>query len=176
MITFDKNNKIFHITNNDISYYIYINNTGYLETLYFGKHLSSLYNIDGIRKANVDNCSTQYYSLKNQKEYTFEDHFRNGIARSEISPHGLNDKRGAPIVIRKNNGSYFKHLIYKDIIPLNDMPHAHSNGNAETLEIILKEEKYDIYLHLFITIFNDKNIIVKNFSIENKTNEEYIIT
>ena len=180
MIEFKEN--LFHLTNKDISYYIFVNSSGYLETVYFGKHLNNLGNLDGIRYANTDNCSTQYFDTKERKENTYIDHFRNGIARVEISPHGLNDKRGAPIIIRKNNGSfetnfkYYSHTIYKDIKSLNNMPHAHSNGDCETLEIILKEDKYEIYLHLFLSIFSDKNIIIKNFSIENKTNEEYIIT
>ena len=101
MITYLPKQKLFHLTNKSISYYIYLNEEGYLETIYFGKYLPNIENIDWIRKPYTDNNATQYFSVKDQKEYTFKDNFRSNRARLEISSHGKNDKRGAPIVIRK---------------------------------------------------------------------------
>ena len=42
MISFDKDKRVFHITNESISYYIYINSVGHLETLYFGEYLKEI--------------------------------------------------------------------------------------------------------------------------------------
>ena len=42
MITYLPKQKLFHLTNKSISYYIYLNEEGYLETIYFGKYLENL--------------------------------------------------------------------------------------------------------------------------------------
>lgn len=174
MIDFNVNNKVFHLTNNSISYYIYLNESGYLETLYFGKFLPNLNNIDGIRKAYTDNGSTQYFDLESKEELTYKDNFKSNYARLEIASHGRFDKRGAPIIIKRENGSYetnfiyVSYKIYDGINPLDNMPHALS-GDCQTLEITLKEETQDIYLRYYLTLYNDCDILVKNFTIENKS-------
>lgn len=177
MITFNEKSRVFHLTNKSISYYIYLNKEGYLETLYFGKYLSGLDDFSDIRKTNIDNYSTQYFNVRESRECTYEDEFKSTYARMEYSPNGKIDKRGAPIVIRKENGSYdtnfvyHSHKIYDGIKPLSKMPCA-SSKNVQTLEIVLKEDTQEIYLKYFLSIYDDCDILVKNFVIENKTGRE----
>ena len=145
MITFNKKTRIFHLTNQSISYYIYLNQEQRLEKLYFGPYLSEISNADAIRKANVDNNSTQFYDDKDHQEKTFIDQFKSNYALLELSSHGVIDKRGAPIILRYKDGSriteflYVEHRINQGIQPLKDMPHALDHDDAETLEILLKE-------------------------------------
>ena len=183
MINFNKEKRLFHITNNNISYYIYANSAGYLETVYFGEFIDDLFDLDGIRKANQDNNYTQYFSRKDNKEYTHGDHFKSGLSRLEVSPHGLIDKRGAPVIIPKNNGDYVTNFLYSDfeiidgIIDFENIPHAkENNSKTQTLHLILKDEKEEIYLHEYLTIYDDKDIIIKNFVIENKTSDTFKIS
>ncbi len=177
MITYLPKQKLFHLTNKSISYYIYLNEEGYLETIYFGKYLPNIENIDWIRKPYTDNNATQYFSVKDQKEYTFKDNFRSNRARLEISSHGKNDKRGAPIVIRKENGSYLTNFLFdsykiiEGIPTLENLPHA-KNDHVSTLEITLKEELQDIYVKYYLSLYDDIDILVKNFVIENKTGHD----
>lgn len=174
MISFDEKNRIFNLSNSRISYYIYLNQHGFLETVYFGKYLPELTNVDGIRKAYTDNGSTQYYDNIDNEEKTYLDNFKSNYARLEIASHGKFDKRGAPIIIKKENGSYEtsfvfeSYKIYDGINKLDNMPHART-GNCQTLEITLKEESQDIYIKYYLTIYEDCDILVKNYSIENKT-------
>ncbi len=181
MIKYDEKNKIFHLTNNSISYYLYLNDAGYLETLYFGQYLSEIFTSDGIRKAYVDNNATEYFSFKDQKECTYTDNFKSTYALLEMSSHGLNDKRGAPVVLKYNNGStvtnfkYVNHEIYKGIKPLSNLPHALNHDDCETLEILLKEKYHDIFCKFYLTIYLDKDIVVKNFEIINKSDETVFI-
>lgn len=178
MITFNEKTRIFHLTNKSISYYIYLNQEQRLEKLYFGPYLSEISNADAIRKANVDNNSTQFYDDKDHQEKTFLDQFKSNYALLELSSHGVIDKRGAPIILRYKDGSriteflYVEHRINQGILPLKDMPHALDHDDAETLEILLKERNHNVYVKYFLTIYKDKDILVKNFEIINHEKEE----
>lgn len=178
MITFNKKTRIFHLTNQSISYYIYLNQEQRLEKLYFGPYLSEISNADAIRKANVDNNSTQFYDDKDHQEKTFIDQFKSNYALLELSSHGVIDKRGAPIILRYKDGSriteflYVEHRINQGIQPLKDMPHALDHDDAETLEILLKERNHQVFVKYFLTIYKDKDILVKNFEIINHEKEE----
>lgn len=178
MITFNEKTRIFHLTNQSISYYIYLNQEQRLEKLYFGTYLSEISNADAIRKANVDNNSTQFYDDKDHQEKTFIDQFKSNYALLELSSHGVIDKRGAPIILRYKDGSriteflYVEHRINQGILPLKDMPHALDHDDAETLEILLKERNHEVYVKYFLTIYKDKDILVKNFEIINHEKEE----
>lgn len=178
MITFNKKTRIFHLTNQSISYYIYLNQEQRLEKLYFGPYLSEISNADAIRKANVDNNSTQFYDDKEHQEKTFIDQFKSNYALLELSSHGVIDKRGAPIILRYKDGSriteflYVEHRINQGIQPLKDMPHALDHDDAETLEILLKERNHQVFVKYFLTIYKDKDILVKNFEIINHEKEE----
>ena len=178
MITFNEKTRIFHLTNQSISYYIYLNQEQRLEKLYFGTYLSEISNADAIRKANVDNNSTQFYDDKDHQEKTFIDQFKSNYALLELSSHGVIDKRGAPIILRYKDGSriteflYVEHRINQGILPLKDMPHALDHDDAETLEILLRERNHEVYVKYFLTIYKDKDILVKNFEIMNHEKEE----
>lgn len=178
MITFNQQTKIFHLSNQKISYYIYLNDENRLETLYFGPYLSEICNADSIRKANIDNNSTQYYDAKEKKEKTFQDQFKSNYALLELSSHGVIDKRGAPIILRYKDGSriteflYVSHSIYKGIQPLTDLPHALDHNDAETVEFLLKERNHNVYVKYFLTIYLNKDIIIKNFEIINESSED----
>ena len=67
MITYLPKQKLFHLTNKSISYYIYLNEEGYLETIYFGKYLPSIENVDWIRKPTVIIMQLNIFLLKIKK-------------------------------------------------------------------------------------------------------------
>lgn len=177
MITFNKDTKIVHLSNKNLSYMIYINDAGYLETLYFGKAMGDLRESDCIRKSAVFHDSGFYYNTVARKEERFSDHFKNDCAPLEISPHGSLDKRGAPLVIRRRDGSfetdfvYQSHQIYKGVKPIAGLPHA-TGENCYTVEFRLKEKSCSLYLDYFLTIFEDKSIILKSFNLTNEGEDE----
>lgn len=175
MISFDKEKRVFHITNGSISYYIYINSIGHLETLYFGEYLKEIDDPNNIRKWPKDNGPTLYYDIKENKEVYYEDTYKSSSSRNELPTHGLVDKRGAPIIIQKPNGSYqnsyqyVNHKIYQGVEELEGLPHALTSENVETLEITLKETYSDIYVIYYLSIYKDVDIVIKNFKIINKS-------
>lgn len=176
MIEYDGSQNLIILSNNEISYVIYINNFGYLETLYFGKKLS---NYNGILKSKElsDNGPT-YFDLKKRKEQRFEDGFKIDASCLELSSHGFMDKRYSPIILETENGSfeneflYVSHRIYSGLPKFhNSFSHAYGE-KSDTVEILLKDSKERIYVKLFLSILDDKNILIKNLEIINKTKKE----
>lgn len=180
MIKYDETKRVFHLTNGSISYYIYVNSVGVLETLYFGEHLEDIGEVAGIAGANIDNCSTQYFDKKEGVEKSFDDNYKATYARKEVSSHALIDKRGAPIIIEKKNGSYetdFRFSSYKiiDGVPsLKTLPSIR-NADGSTLEVTLKDVNYDVELIYRISILDKNDIIIKNFEIINHEKEDITI-
>ena len=180
MIKYDETKRVFHLTNGSISYYIYVNSVGVLETLYFGEHLEDIGEVAGIAGANIDNCSTQYFDKKEGVEKSFDDNYKATYARKEVSSHALIDKRGAPIIIEKKNGSYetdFRFSSYKiiDGVPsLKTLPSIR-NADGSTLEVTLKDVNYDVELIYRISILDKNDIIIKNFEIINHEKDDITI-
>lgn len=181
MIQYDEKKRVFSLTNGNISYYIYLNQEGILETLYFGPYLSEIPSTDSLRKANVDNNATQYYDVKEKKEKTYADCFKSNYALEEISSHGRNDKRGAPIILKYPNGStetefvFVDYQIYSGIKSLKNLPHALDHQDVETLEFLLKERHHDVYVRYYLSMYMDKDILVKNFEIINESKDTILV-
>lgn len=173
MITFDQSKKVVKLSNGSIDYVVYINTEGYLETVYFGKSIHD-FSLSQVRSETLHDEDTYVYDIASETERHFVDGFKYGVAPLEISPEGRRDKRGAPIVCQKTSGSfttdflYVSHRISDGIEPLADLPAAHGD-NCQTVEFLLKERTRELYVKHRITIFDDCDVIVKNFQIVNKT-------
>ncbi len=169
MIRFSKTTRILVLDNRSIGYAVYVNDAGYLETVYFGKRLSGYTDFDCVRNAGPK--ATLYYDRESGTEKGYADGFKADSAPLEVSPHGLWDKRGAPIIVRSKEGSFETDLRFKSVrrfkgLPdIEGLPHAH--GDAETADIVLEDKALRVRAHLYLSIFADKDIILKSFCIEN---------
>ncbi len=170
MIRYNKQARILALDNGSIGYAIYINDAGYLETVYFGKSLGDYSDFTCARKAGE--YATPRYSVAEGRDVGYRDGFKADCAPLEISPHGLTDKRGAPVIIRGEDGSfitdlrYRSHRRYKGAPEIPGLPHAHGEG-CETAQFVLEDRALKVRAHLYISIFADKDVIVKSFSFEN---------
>lgn len=179
MIRFDSERNVFILDNHSISYIIYKNSVGVLETLYFGETIDDIYDVASIAKAKIDNGSTQYFDRKEGVEKSYIDGFKSTCARLEVGTHGLFDKRGGPIIAVKCDGSYeneyryISHEIIKGVVyPSKEQPSVFSSDDeAMTLVLHLKDTHYDIEVVEYISIYKDKDVICKSFAITNKTKE-----
>ena len=184
MIHFDSEANVFHLFNRDISYVIHLNGFGRLETLYFGEKLNDLSDILKSRIVYPDNT---YLDKKMSIMTPFPAYFY-PESLQEISSHAQADKRDAPIIIQHENGSYLtdfeyvKHKIYHGIKSVDDLPSLdtpldrkeslYNKENVDTLEILLKDITANVYLHEYISIYRDKDVIAKSFKIENKSKKK----
>lgn len=183
MIKYIQDSNVFHLFNNEMSYILCLNGFGRLETLYFGEKLNDTTDILRSRVLYPDNT----YLDKKMSIMTPTPDFFFAETMQEISSHGGADKRISPIIIEHKNGSYFtdfeyvKHKIYHGIKPLDNLPSLdaplerneslYNKDNVDTLEILLKDITSNVYLYEYISIYRDKNIIVKSFKIVNKGKE-----
>ncbi len=180
MITFNQQKKLLILDNKSIAYVIYINDLGYLEKVYFGKSLAVMDDFAQIRDGK--HFVSSVWDNKLQKQVYFTDGFRADAAMMELSPHGTWDKRFSPIVVNKADGSFendFRYVSHKIVegTPQYDqpMPHAHGN-NAQTLEILCKDATTELYVTCYITIFADKDVILKSYKIQNNTQDNLTIS
>ncbi len=179
MITFNPKSKVFTLDNGSLTYSFLLNEEGFLETLYYGPHLNEELSPKGLRGGEIDNCSTEYFDTEKNEEKTFKDHFKSTTAALEIATHGYLDKRGAPIIIRNQNGSYqtcfifSSYRIYEGINELRDLPSIRATKkDCETLEITLQAQENHVKLIYSLTIFKGFDVISKSFKIINEGEED----
>lgn len=177
MILFDKTNNTVKLTNGNIDYLIYINPDRYMETCYFGKSLHE-FNLEPLWVFPTWCDDANIFSLENECEQHIH---TQSISPLEISTHARRDKRGAPIICMRSNGSfatdflYVSHEIYDGMKPLAELPSA-KGSKCQTVEFLLKERTRNLFVKQYITIFDDCDVIVKNFEIINRTGENVNVT
>lgn len=181
MFEYDEKARVFHLTNGSISYMIYRNERDILEKLYLGKGMKTIRSTEALRKSADWHDSSFWYDRVAEKEHRYADGFKNNSAPLEVGSHGLFDKRFAPVVLRKEDGGNetdFRFVDYKvlDEIPaIEGLPHVRK-GRFTTVEFLLKEKTSDVFLHYYLSLAEDKDVIVKSFRIENKGKSPVTIT
>ena len=169
MIRYDREKRLLVLGNGSISYVIYMNSAGYLETLYFGRAVKDAAEVLCARGTNYG--ASSYYDAASGEERCYPDHFKADRAPLECSPHAVADKRGAPVIVRGANGSFETDLRFVSVRRIKGcrvpegLPHAH--GAGETADILLEDKHLKVRAHLYLTVFPDKDVIVKSFRIEN---------
>lgn len=173
MVTYLPERQLVVCKNAGMAYVVYINAEGYLETVYYGRPLADYGDFDAVR--NAHDYATYSYDFADGREERSPDGFKADCAPLEISPNGLYDKRGAPVLIRRPGGSFvtdfrFVSCTVTDGIPEPDgLPHALARGSGvQTAEFLLKESGSDVFLIHRLSFFEDKNVIVKSYEIENR--------
>lgn len=178
LITYDEKRRLFVLDNGSMGYAIYVNDAGYLETVYFGQSRAEYADFDCIR--NAGEFATPHYDCTAEREQGYRDGFRADAAPLEISSHGLFDKRGAPIILRGGDGGYetdFRYAGYsidKGLPALEGLPYAH--GDGWTLRLKLCDRAHEAAAYLNISILSDKDILLKNIEVENAGKEALRLT
>ncbi len=173
MIRFNPQTKVLHLTNGKMSYVVYVNDYGYLETLYFGAPLTDADDIHCLRRSAEWHDSSFYYDKKSGKEYRHSDCYMSNTAPQELSAHAAMDKRYAPLVIRQADGGYLtdfryvSHTVLDGVPDVPGMPHARG-GDCQTVDFLLCDG-YGLQLHYYLSIYNDKNILLKSMLLVNDT-------
>lgn len=179
MINFDSKRRLFHLYNDNFSYYFYINKLGYLIHLYSGKFL---YDIDIERL--TERYAERYAYLEGDKEVCDESYyFSLQGANFECATFNTADKRGAFAIVKNTDESLltdFRYVSHKIIIgkePIEFLPHAKikNSKEVETLVITLKDIRSEVYLVLYYSIFKNLNILIRNSKIINKENKEIVL-
>ena len=174
MITFDKEQKIFAISNKEIMYAFFINELGQLQHLHYGKPLDHI----DINKLCVFGFewSRHYYDYKEGVEKQLVTTY---VDRSlfEVPTSGYNDRRVKMIDIlhSKCDFRYQSHEILKGKFSPVGLPYFKDEEQlGETLHVVLKDTHKNIYLHVYYSILENYPIIFKNQTLENKDENLYL--
>lgn len=166
-----KNNRTFHLRGKDISYVIVVNEQGDLIHYYFGRKISDK---DYSIRTKNERCSWLTYD-------------ENGVYLEaellEYPTYGFTDLRMPAYSVRNRYGNLVSRLSYKDYkikknstVKIKGMPSLYvGEQTAETLEIILADERIGLEVSLYYTVFEEYNIILRSSKFTNKSVEAFTI-
>ncbi|MBU3099904.1 MULTISPECIES: alpha-galactosidase [Clostridium] len=169
-IFFDKDNNLFHLRAKDTSYVLRILEPGYLAHVYWGRK---------VRSSNLD------YTIPfvNRAFSTWTDNIENfslDAIPQEYPSYGNTDLRSPAYQIQLENGStitnlkYESYNIYKGKKKLEGLPatYVESENEAETLEIILKDNIIGLKVLLSYTVFENYDAITRSVKLINEGSEK----
>lgn len=170
-ISFEPSSKLFHLTNNRISYVIQINPVGYLVHLYWGKAVAQFRNSNpaffydrGFSPAvRTENAA---YSLDTlPQEYPA---YGNGDYHSPA--YQIEDRTGSTLCDLR----YLSHQILHGKPKLTNLPavYAEAEEEALTLQILLQDGLTGLEATLSYTIFKDYDAITRSVEFHNKGNSD----
>lgn len=161
-IMFHEQAKEFHIFNEEISYIIQILDNGYLGNLYYGKRIHDKDDFSyllqgGTRSLAVYNREKEYFL---SQQYT----------KMEYPSYGTGDFRYPAFDIQQEDGSRVTDFQYEDYhitkgkSGLKGLPatYVEQEGEAESLDIVLRDNILGVKLILSYTIFRDYPAIARN--------------
>ncbi len=176
MIKFDDKRQIFHLMTDNTSYVMNIYPTKHLGHLYYGKKLSEDIDVkDLIVKFDVEVGNQVIYD-ENDKTFNLN------LACLELSAYGKGDFREPSIHIRYPDGSRVSDFLYKEHKILitkpifTEMPETKQRGkDAETLMVVLQDEKRNVEIELYYTVFSALDVIARRIVVKNNSDESLVL-
>ena len=171
MITFNKEQQVFHLCNNQISYLIEVEEHGYLAHLYFGK--------------KINHYSGHYQYVRDMRSFgpypeaADHDTFSLDTVMLEYPGYGFGDFREPAYNFKLKNGSritdfrYDSFEIVQGKCAIEGLPHLYTNQatEAETLIITLKDDVAQLCLKLNYTIYQDYATVIRSTTLINDSAE-----
>ena len=171
MITFNKEQQVFHLCNNQISYLIEVEEHGYLAHLYFGK--------------KINHYSGHYQYVRDMRSFgpypeaADHDTFSLDTVMLEYPGYGFGDFREPAYNFKLKNGSritdfrYDSFEIVQGKCAIEGLPHLYTNQatEAETLIITLKDDVAQLRLKLNYTIYQDYATVIRSITLINDSAE-----
>lgn len=163
-VLYNQDERIFHLTNNKISYVLKIMRNGELGHLYFGQ------------KLNTNNLGFLYYEkdIPTVCVYEKEQQFSMSNMRQEYSSFGGTDFSVGSYNIRQPNGSNLTEFKFDSFEIVgskpkrNNMPYAH--GKSKTLIITMKDKVINTTMEMHYTIYPESSIVSRSSKFINNGN------
>lgn len=174
-IVYSQDTKEFHLYNNEISYIMQIMRNGQMGQLYFGKRVP----VEGDYSYLIEMVHRSVTSYVYENDYSFSlEHLR-----QEYPSYGTTDYRMPAVEIGQSNGSritnftYVSHKIYGGKPKLAGLPatYVENDGEADTLEILMRDKLIGVEMTLIYTVFSGENAIARSVRFENCNKEDYQI-
>lgn len=174
-ILFHEAASTWHLTNDSISYIIRVMANGQIENLYYGKRIHDRENFNHLHeeamRSQMTICVDEPTILS--MHYT----------RQDFPSYGTGDYRSPMVTVLQENGSrisdfkYVSHKIYAGKKPMLPLPavYVEDPEEAETLEILLKDELTGVCASLIYTLYAGYPVIVRSVRYENGGNAPVVL-
>ncbi|MBQ9110057.1 MAG: alpha-galactosidase [Oscillospiraceae bacterium] len=167
MITYNKTDRSFHLSNGKISYILYIMKNGHAGHRYFGRAVRN--RGDYSHMTEMVPRPLTAFPIEGDALFSPEQQ------RQEYPCAGAADFRMPAFSIRQKNGSaisdfrYADHRIFSGKPKLSGLPasYCEEESEAETLELHLHDAVTDMDLFLLYTIFRDHACVARSARFEN---------
>jgi len=162
------NGNTIHLQAGDMSYVMFITDEKYLMHFHFGKKIKD-----------------RDYSL--MEEYIWEDFgFTTDVTALDVHPqeypaYGRSDLRDPAYEIKNVFGNTLSELTFKEYniikgtLPIKGMPSLFSDGDGETLEVVMEDKATGLLVKLYYTVFDKYSIIARNAVLCNNSDNEMVI-
>lgn len=162
-----RNNNTIHLQGRDVSYIMFVNETGDLLHFYFGKKIAD--------------CD--YYLMKDEWNEIWgfvSNQIALDVYPQEYPAYGYSDLRNPAYQVVNKHGNAVSRLIVKEIEILKGVAHVegmpelidNENTSAETLKVTLVDEIIDLKTELYYTVFDEYNVIARSAVIINGADKE----
>ncbi len=168
-VIYDRKNGLIRLENDLISYLIYVNKDGISYHLYFGKKIGE-FSIEEFIKAPDAN-----YQYNRDGKFVNPEHYYQNKTLVEYSTYLRADDRVPSIEARIEGDSILDFRIKEVKIGgrnsySDDIPHVREFSDKDNfLELILKDEVKDLYLHLYYVLLSDSNVLIRSAKLENRS-------
>ena len=172
MITYNENKKIFHLQTNKSSYIFGYYKDHFLIHMYYGKKLSKEFEFEDFLPVLEGACfeTPDIIGLRESSD----------LLPMEFPCYGSCDLKTPAFHAKYSDGSritvlsYDSHKIYGGKPKINGLPSVYTEDDreADTLEIVLKDELKNLKIKLFYTVFNEIDVISKRAEIINNSDDK----
>ena len=159
----------------DSSYHMAVDRYGYLRHLYYGKRLGQE-DLSGLHREYNRGFSGNPYEAGNDYGYSLDS------VCLEFSGCGVGDYRVPPLRVLNADGSrcadlrYVSHEIREGKYSLPGLPSARdADGDAQTLEVVLRDEAAKLTVRLLYGVLEKKNIITRTVLYENAGDAKIVL-
>ena len=157
-----RNNNTIHLQGRDVSYIMFVNETGDLLHFYFGKKIAD--------------CD--YYAMKDEWKEIWgfvSNQLPLDIYPQEYPAYGYSDLRNPAYQVVNKHSNAVSRLVVKDVEILKGVAHVkgmpaliqNESTSAETLKVTLVDEIIDLKAELYYTVFDEYNVIARSAIIIN---------
>ena len=167
------NDGYFRLETKDLTYAFYVLETKHLEHLYFGAKIKEEDVVHTHTKLKAKAGGMVDYLEEKNKDIPLD------MMPLEYSSYGKGDFKLSPILLVMPDNTYVSDFIYdshkitKGLIKSQTLPVGHaSDDEATSLVVTLKDTKFDIFLDLIYTVFEDTNVISRRTVLRNESHED----
>jgi alpha-galactosidase len=169
-IIFDGGRRMFLLHTNETSYVMRISNAGYLCHVYWGKK---------IRDIHPEEVTVNKFRALSPVTDITDKNLSLDTVQLEYPAYGNSDFRNPAFQVQFADGStvcnpkYKDYKIFKGKPALDGLPstYTESDGEADTLEIVLEDELSHLQITLLYTAFKDFNTITRSVLFKNNGTE-----